>query len=284
MMVAVGWLSLLSFTAHAGAGPGKGEKPVLVLAADALAKRQLAKASAVAAQMARTVPSGEPQARSLLRLVDALYQDLQFDGAGVALQLAAHCEPISITDQAQLGLRRGLLQMESIDEAGARRAFQEALSLERTARLPAFAPPKTAELLEEIRSALLPPPPPALAAVPKPPPAPEPEPAPSLRSWAWAPAAGGAAMGVAGGALYLLAKGNYDRLARHDPALATMEQVLATAQAGQVQQACAVVLFGAGGAALATAAVFAFRGEPGSFQASVQVGPAPGVVVMGVFP
>jgi hypothetical protein len=66
--------------------------------------------------------------------VDALYQDLQFEGAGVALQFAVQCEPISKGDQVQLALRRGLLAMESIDEAGARRSFHEALSLDRTAR------------------------------------------------------------------------------------------------------------------------------------------------------
>jgi hypothetical protein len=90
-------------------------------------------------------------------------------------------------------------------------------------------------------------------------------------------------MGVAGGALFLLAKGNYDRLIRHDPALTTMAQVQATAQAGQVQQTCAVVLFSVGGAALVTAAGLALWGEPGSLQASVQVG-ATGAVVTGVFP
>jgi hypothetical protein len=266
----VALLSLIGLAAQAAAGA-----PVLVQAADALSQNHLREASAVAARLARSAPSSEPPARSLLRLVDALYQELQFDGAVTALQLADRCRPISKGDQAQLELRRGMLEMESFDEAGARRLFQAALDLDRSARLPDLAPPKTVHLLEELRGALpplLPPPPPAPAPValamakPVPPRAP----AQGLRSWAWAPAAGGAAMGVAGGALYLLAKGNYDRLAARDPSLTTQDQVRATAATGRLQQTWSVVLLGAGAVALGSAAVLALSPN--------------GVAVSGTFP
>jgi len=261
--------------AAAQAGP-----PVLTQAAEALAQKHLPDASAVAVRLSRSAPAQEPPARSLLRLVDALYQELQFDGALTALQLADRLQPIAKGDQAQLELRRGLLAMESFDEAGARRAFQRALDLDRAARLPALAPPKTVHLLEELRSALPPPPPAAVTIVVTKPPPPPPDPLRDLRPWAWAPAAGGAAMGVAGGALYLLARGSYDRLAAHDPSLTTLDQVHATAEAGRLQQTWSMVLFGAGAAALGSAAVLAFTGDKGT---SVRVGPA-GVGVAGTFP
>lgn len=274
MVTAAALAALLTLAAQAGA-------PILTQAAGALAQQHLKEASAVAVRLARTTPADEPPARSLLRLVDALYQELQFDGALAALQLADRCRPISKADQAQLELRRGLLAMEAFDEAGARRTFQSALGLDRTARLPELAPPKTVHLLEELRSALPPPPPP-----PSPPvliPAvkltPAPPPLPNLRAWAWAPATGGAAMGVAGGALYLLAKGNYDRLAARDPSLTTLDQVHATAEAGRLQQTWSMVLFGAGAAALGTAALLAFSGG----DASVRAGPT-GAAIMGTFP
>ena len=253
--------------------------PVLTQAADALAKQHLKDASAVAVRLSRATPAKEPPARSLLHLVDALYQDLQFDGALAALQLADRCQPISKGDQAQLELRRGLLAMESFDEAGARLAFQGALDLDRTAHLPQSAPPKTVHLLEELRSALPAPVlPPVIVPVVKLTPALAPPPGPNLRQWAWAPAASGAAMGVAGGALLLLAKGNYDRLAAHDPSLATADQVHATAEAGRLQQTWSVVLFGAGATALACSAVLFLSGNG----ASVRAGPS-GVAVAGTF-
>lgn len=261
---------LLCLAAQAGA-------PVLAQAADALSREHLQEASAVAARLAKAAPANEPPARSLLRLVDALYQDLQFDGALTALQLADRCQPISKSDQAQLELRRGLLAMESFDEAGARRTFQSALVLDRAARLPELAPPKTVHLLEELRGALPAPAPQVIVPVVKLTPAPPP--GPNLRQWAWAPAAGGAAMGVAGGALFLLAKGNYDRLAARDPSLATPDQVHAAAEAGRLQQTGAVVLFGAGATALACSAVLFLSGSG----ASVRAGPS-GVAVAGTFP
>lgn len=278
MVTAAAFAGLLTLAAPAGA-------PILTQAAGALAQQHLREASAVAARLARTTPADEPPARSLLRLVDALYQELQFDGALAALQLADRCQHVSKADQAQLELRRGLLAVEAFDEAGARRTFQTALGLDRTARLPELAPPKTVHLLEELRGAL---PPPPLPPPPSPPvlvPAvklmPAPAPSPGLRAWAWAPATGGAAMGVAGGALYLLAKGNYDRLAARDPSLTTLDQVRATAEAGRLQQTWSMVLFGAGAAALGTAAVLAFSGDG----ASVRAGPTgTGAAVAGTFP
>jgi hypothetical protein len=220
--------------------------PVLTQAAEALEQRKLPEASAMATRLARTAAPGEPPARSLTRLVDALYQELQFDGALASLELAGRYGPISKEDQAQLALRRGLLWMESFEEAKARRSFQDALALDRSARLPAFAPPKTVHLLEELRSAL--PPPTVVMKL-----APAPPPPPGLRSWAWAPAAGGAAMGIAGGVLYLLAKGNYDRLAARDPSLTTPEQVHAAAETGRLQQTWSAILLGGSAVALGSA-------------------------------
>jgi len=306
-MAAVGCLAgIVSLASQAGTGAGlespkeKGSPHVLVLAAETLTGRRLPKASAVAVRLARATPTGEAPARSLLRLVDELYRELQFDGAGAALQLAGHCQPIAEGDRAQLALRHGLLRMESFDEKGARRSFQEALGLDRTAQLPGFAPPKTADLLEEIRGALPPPTAPAASAAPVVPStrallpasavspvgpaAPASAPA-SLHSWAWAPAAGGAALGVTGGVLYLRAKASYDLVARHDPSLTTLEQVHATVNDGRALQTGAFVLFGLGAAALASAAVLGLSGDALAVQASVQVGSGgAGVVIAGALP
>lgn len=322
-MAAITCIIGLSARAAGGAEPGTPAAPthVLVLAAEALAERQLPAAAGIAVRVALATPalsradrarldqlkaklrltaSGPPanappaaesQAGALLRLIDALYKELQSNGARAALQLSAHCAPLSAGEQAQLALRQGLLKMEAFDEEGARRSFQEALGLDRTARLPSFAPPKTARILEEVRAAL----PPPLAQAPAPvkapalAPAPVAAPAPSgptgLRAWAWVPAAGGAALGVAGGALFLGAKARYDLLANHDPSLTTLEQVHATADADRALKVGAFALAGAGIAALGSAAVLALVDDGSSVRASVQVGPgAAGVAISGVLP
>jgi hypothetical protein len=290
---------------------------VLVLAAEKLAERPLTAAAGIAVRVALATPglsradrarldvvkvklrvaapaapanappAAESQARALLRLVDTLYKELQYDGAGVALQLSARCAPLEAMDQAQLALRQGLLQMESFDDAGARRSFREALDLDRTARLPSFAPPKTARVLEEVRAAL---PPPQVVQAPAstkdPVDAPVAAPGPTgLRAWAWAPAAGGAALGVAGGALFLGAKSKYDLITSHDPSLATLDQVHSTADAGRALQSGAIALFGAGALALGSAAAMALLDGRSAAQVSVHVGPgAAGVAIVGVLP
>jgi len=306
---------VLGFAAQAAGAveeeEARGSTHVLVLAAEMLAERELPEASAVAVRMALATPelssadrarldlvvaklhlkgsgtasnapaSAESRAGSLLRLVDALYKELQFDGATAALQLARHCEPVSKGEQAQLVLRQGLLRMESFDEAGARRAFREALDLDGAAQLPNFAPPKTIRLLEEVRGAL---PSPQSVKAPAPVAGPAPAGLASLRPWAWVPAVGGAALGATGGLLYLGAKARYDFLFSH-PESGTPEQFLEAASTGRALQAGAFVLFGVGAAALASAAALAFLGDPNAIQASVQVGPgAVGVAIVGVFP
>lgn len=300
---------------------------VLVLAAEALAERSTPEASAVAVRMALGTPglSGVDRARvekvkaklrlresnpaqrpivtcarSLCDLIDALSMAmLPLESAKLVFQLADRCQPASSEDQAQLLLRRGHLEMEAGEDVAARRSFEEALKYDRRAQLPGIVSPKTLRSFEDVRAALPPvatvsPPP-----LPTPPPSASrphplsPSPAPtrsalaSLRPWAWVPAAGGAALGVAGGALYMGAKGNYDRLASRDPSLTTMAQVHETANAGRAMQTGSFVLFGAGAVALASAAALFLTGdEVKPVQASVQmVGPGgPGVAIVGVFP
>jgi hypothetical protein len=216
-------------------------------------------------------PPAESPAGSLLRLIDELYKDLQFEGAAVVLQLASHCEPVSNGEQAQLMLRQGLLKMESFDAAGARQS-----------QLPRFVPPKTLHVLEEVRAALPAPEPPTVVKAP----APAPSGPVSLRPRVWIPAAGGAVLAIAGGALYLGAKANYDQLGRYDPSSVSAAQVHATADAGRALQTGAFVLLGAGGVALASAAALAFLGDANAVHASIQIGPGGnlGVTFTGVFP
>jgi len=109
----------------------------------------------------------EPAPRALLRAVDALYANLQVEGAGAVLELARSSTPLAAADRAQLVLRRGILAMESSDESEARTAFREALEAEPGVLLPDYAPPRTRGIFEEVKLAVS-----APAATPALPPAP----------------------------------------------------------------------------------------------------------------
>jgi hypothetical protein len=104
----------------------------------------------------------EPAPRALLGAVDALYTDLQIDGAGAVLDLARASTPLSAADRAQVALRDGILKMEGGEEASAREAFRQALELDPAAHLPEYVPPKTLGVFHKVRL--------ASGAAPKPPP------------------------------------------------------------------------------------------------------------------
>jgi len=95
----------------------------------------------------------EPGVKALLRLVDVLFKRLQFEGAAAVLHLAVQVDSPSAEERGQSALRRGLLRLEANDEVEARRAFQEALEVDRTAQLPEYASAKARRLLEELRTA-----------------------------------------------------------------------------------------------------------------------------------
>lgn len=92
----------------------------------------------------------EPAPVVLLKAVDTLYTNLQIDGAGVVLDLARVSAP---PVRAQVALRQGILRMESGDEEGARAAFKEALEADRGTSPPAYTPPKTLRVFEEVKQA-----------------------------------------------------------------------------------------------------------------------------------
>jgi hypothetical protein len=255
-------------------------------------QRLLEDARAVFPKMAPAVPvpapdasRREPPVESLIKAFDALYAAQEFEGADIALQHARRYQPPPPAARSQLSLRRGILQMEVFDEAGARRSFQEALDLDRTARLPAYGSPSTLRLLEEARAAL---PPLAVEVASKPAPAPRrpppPPPAPP-RPWPWLVAGGGVALAGTGGALYLGARSSYDRLATRDPSIATAAQLQATADTGRALQTGAFVLVGVGAAAAVSGVALHFLGAPAGLTASIQVSPGgAGLGFAGVLP
>ena len=98
----------------------------------------------------RAAGAREPPPAAFLRAVDELYKSLEMAGAGVVLDLALSISSLTTADRVQVALRQGILRMEFDDEAGARGAFRQALELDRSARLPAYAPPKTVGVFKSI--------------------------------------------------------------------------------------------------------------------------------------
>jgi len=92
----------------------------------------------------------EPEHVVLLRAVDSLYADSQFDGARVVLAMVPTSEAPA---RAQVAVGRGIIRMQEGDEAGARAAFYEALLVDRSTVLPTHAPPEVIPVFEEIKLA-----------------------------------------------------------------------------------------------------------------------------------
>jgi len=219
-----------------------------------------------------------PPARSLIHMVDVLYKDLQIDAADIVLQVAKQYEPFTAGDQVQIAVRRGIVKMDLFDDAGARRAFQQALDLDRSIKLPDYAPPKTTRQFNEMRAALQP----VRASGPDMGPAPskkEPMGGPLTRPWAWT-AIGGGVLGATSGVLYLLAKDKYDLLATHSPTITGDADLTATANAGRALQTGSGVVLGAAAAALIGSIVLYQLDHPSTLHATVQV--SAGAVTIGV--
>jgi hypothetical protein len=107
-----------------------------------------------------------PTVTALLGAADALYEQGQFDGVQALLEMVMERAPLSAPEHVQLRLRQGLLTMPR--EAEARSAFWEALLVDRGARLPAYAEPKTVRLFEAVRKTIPPPLPPSAMLQPAP--------------------------------------------------------------------------------------------------------------------
>jgi hypothetical protein len=104
-----------------------------------------------------------PQVAVLLDAADELYQRGQQDGVKALLELAQDLPEPGVSDYVQLRLRQGLLAMP--DERQARLAFRDALDLDRDARLPRYAEPKTRHAFDDVLAKLPPKPPPAVPRV-----------------------------------------------------------------------------------------------------------------------
>jgi hypothetical protein len=202
----------------------------------------------------------EPAPRALLGAVDALYTDLQIDGAGVVLDLARASTPQTAADRAQVALRSGILKMEGGEEADARAAFREALQADPGVHLPDYAPPKTLRLFQEVTRAS------GVATVtPKLPPVQAVAPAPSRslapgdsQRWGLITGGAGAALVVAGAVAGVVALQAYHGEQRAS-ASGDYSAYLASRSTSKTAIVVSNCLYGVGAAGVGVGAVLFFR-------------------------
>jgi hypothetical protein len=236
--------------------------------------------------------------RRYLRSAATFYDKLDFDRA---LEQARKAESRSTgpEDDVEIALVEGVLlaNLEKEDDADA--AFRRGLSLQPDAKLPyKSVSPKIVELFEKVRAEVkkaltrtptpeeVTPPPPV---VEKPPPpvekpavvvtTPVEQPSRGVRRFAWIPLVAGVALGGAGAYAYSQSESRYSSLEGGNIPLATANQYKSE---GPTYQTAALILAGAGGAALITSGGMFLAGAPST---QVTLAPAPnGVVVVGSFP
>jgi tetratricopeptide (TPR) repeat protein len=255
--------------------------------------------AAVVLAVLASVPAWGAQSsvRRYLRSAATFYDKLDFDRA---LEQARKAESHSSgpEDDVEIALVEGILlaNLEKEDDADA--AFRRGLSLQPDAKLPyKSVSPKISELFEKVRGEVkkaltrtptpeeVPPPPPV---VEKPSPVEKPavvvttpveQPSRGVRRFAWIPLVAGVALGGAGAYAYSQSESRFSSLEGGNIPLATANQYKSE---GPTYQTAALILAGAGAAALITSGVMFFAGAPNT---QVTLAPAPnGVVVVGSFP
>lgn len=112
----------------------------------------------------------EEPAAALIRVVDLLYANAPPEAADLVLQIGWQYAPFTQAEVVQLEVRRGIVKADQFNDAEARDAFKMALDLDRAAKLPDWAPPKTIRQFEEMRAALPAPAPVPVDKAPAPPP------------------------------------------------------------------------------------------------------------------
>ncbi|HEX4621632.1 MAG TPA: tetratricopeptide repeat protein [Myxococcaceae bacterium] len=236
--------------------------------------------------------------RRYLRSAATFYDKLDFDRA---LEQARKAESHSSgpEDDVEIALVEGILLANIGKEDDADAAFRRGLSLQPDAKLPyKSVSPKISELFEKVRGEVkkaltrtptpeeVNPPPPV---VEKPPPMVEKpgpvvttsveQPSRGVRRFAWIPLVAGVALGGAGAYAYSQSESRFSSLEGGNIPLATANQYKSE---GPTYQTAALILAGAGAAALITSGVMFFAGAPST---QVTLAPAPnGVVVVGSFP
>jgi len=87
-------------------------------------------------------------------VAEVLYQRKMVSACDVVIKLGFEAQDLADADRAQLHLLVALQQLDAGDERSAGKAIKEALKLDRNTRLPRFASPRAAELLEDARALL----------------------------------------------------------------------------------------------------------------------------------
>ncbi len=223
----------------------------------------------------------ETDFKAALESVSRLYEELEYEGALVQVQLARDLIQTP-EDEVTLSLYKGLLLAELRRWEEATVAFREALTLHSEAKLPVQVAPKVTQHFERVRKEVQqelaakpqkPEPSSALSEAPKlEPELPEPPPewtpegvtGPSLATEAnpqaassggersflrprhLVPAIGGGVLLVAGGTSWAFSRRELSRIRGDDPNLATQEELRRTASSGSTYQTLGVGMVGAG--------------------------------------
>jgi hypothetical protein len=194
----------------------------------------------------------------VVNMVETLYKKQQFEAADVVLGKALNSPETTRAEKVQLHVLEGMLRMESFQEPQARKAFQDALNLDREAKLPDFAPPATRQLFLDVKATLpLTPPPGSVATGPTTTTTPrtrrEPRPPPGQGADAWLPwipiAVGGVTLGTGGG--FVVASRMVDgTLQSGAPEITSPEGLRSTVANGKLYQTAGYTMVGVGGAIL----------------------------------
>lgn len=196
-------------------------------------------------------PPGKPSS-SMVDLVETLYKKQQFESADIVLGKALTSPETTHSDRVQLHVLEGMLRMESFQEPQARKAFQDALNLDREAKLPDFAPPATRQLFLDVKATLPAVATPVRTTTPQPskPRQPRTPPGPYDAYLPFIPIAlGGVTLATGGG--FVIASRTVDTSLRGGTAnITTADGLRTTVANGKLYQTAGYTMVGVGGAVL----------------------------------
>lgn len=242
---------------------------------------------------AATQPSGaqaQPQKgkppNPLLKAVQNLYEKQSFESAEAIVDEALASPNTDEADRTQFYVLKGLLRAELGDEDNARAAFKSALTRDYDVKLPDVAPPKTAQLFAQVRTATPPPKKEATVTRPTPPPQPSYSGSPfdfsigaRERPATWIPISIGGGATV-GGVVFLLLSRQIDASLRAgDPNVHSADDLTLQLDRGRTFQTTGFIMTGVGVAALVGGLGWRFYTPPGSAKMAAGVSPTQGGMV-----
>lgn len=121
---------------------------------------------ALAAAPGDAAPAASPSAETkcppsaltgILVSAEKLYQEQQFDSAGIIVRLGLTSCGAGSSDLARLHVLEGMLKIEAFNEEEARAAFAAALALDGNPTLPAFMSPRAQRVFDAVKAVTSPP-------------------------------------------------------------------------------------------------------------------------------